>query len=270
MDKKEIAIVYMVAGISSRFGGKIKSFAKVGKNNETLMEISLNQALKSGFSKIIFIVGETTIKPFKDKFNDKYKGVPVFYALQTFDKLKREKPWGTSDAIITLKGLIDCPFVVCNGDDIYGEKTFRMLFNHLRDSNEEASIGYRLMDHLPDTAPANRGIFKLKDDYVISIKEHMGVIKTNLSKTNNTPDDLCSSNIFALHPKVIDYLKDLVDDFKKQNQSETKKEALLPDMLSTLIKENKIKMKIYPAIEGIYGLTIPEDEEILRKKLAGL
>ena len=53
-------------------------------------------------------------------------------------------------------------------------------------------------------------------------------------------------------------------EFKKQNESERKKEALLPDMLSTLIKEGKMKMKIYPAVEDVYGITIPEDELTLR------
>ena len=44
--KKDIALVYMVAGMSSRFGGKIKQFAKVGANGETLIEVSLKQALR--------------------------------------------------------------------------------------------------------------------------------------------------------------------------------------------------------------------------------
>ena len=42
---KDIALVYMVAGMSSRFGGKIKQFAKVGPNDSTLIEYSLYQAL---------------------------------------------------------------------------------------------------------------------------------------------------------------------------------------------------------------------------------
>jgi CTP:molybdopterin cytidylyltransferase MocA len=48
---KEIALVYMVAGISSRFQGRIKQFAKVGRNQETLIECSLQQAIPAGFSK---------------------------------------------------------------------------------------------------------------------------------------------------------------------------------------------------------------------------
>ena len=69
---KDIAIVYMVAGISSRFGGRIKQFARVGPNNETLMEYSLNQGLLAGFTRIVFIVGNLTEKLFKEKFGNKY------------------------------------------------------------------------------------------------------------------------------------------------------------------------------------------------------
>ena len=42
---------------------------------------------------------------------------------------------------------------------------------------------------------------------------------------------------------------------------------LLPNELSYLIKENKIKMKIYPCNEKWRGLTNPEDEIILREIL---
>ena len=52
---KEIAIVYMVAGISSRFGGKIKQLIKI-TDEETLIEYSLKQSIKAGITKIIFIL----------------------------------------------------------------------------------------------------------------------------------------------------------------------------------------------------------------------
>ena len=156
--KKEIAIVYMVAGISSRFGGRIKQFAKVGPSEETLIEYSLNQALKAGFAKIIFVVGNMTEKPFKERFGDNYRGIPVYYALQKFDPKKRSRPWGTSDALCSIKEIIDCPFVVCNGDDIYGKNTFKTLFNHLKESNEEATVGFRLNEAIPEKGAVKRAI----------------------------------------------------------------------------------------------------------------
>lgn len=265
--KPEIAIVFMVAGISSRFGGKIKSFAIIGPKGESLIEYSMDQALKSRFTKIIFIVGNTTEKPFKEKFGNSYKGIPIYYALQTFDTKLRLKPWGTSDALCSAKKYINCPVLVCNGDDIYGENSFKTLFEHLKNSSDEATLGYKLIDTLPDTTPGNRGIFKVKDDYVLELKEVLGIEKSNLSATGNKSDDFCSLNFYALHPKTIEMLNEKVEEFKKQNPNEKTKEALLPNMISELIKENKIKMKIYKATDKAYGVTVPGDEEILRKEL---
>ena len=54
-----VVLVYMVGGLSSRFGG-IKQLCIVGANNETLLEISIKQALKQPFSKIIFITNKKT------------------------------------------------------------------------------------------------------------------------------------------------------------------------------------------------------------------
>ena len=48
---KGIALVYMVAGMSSRFEGKIKQFAEVGPKGEKLLEYSIKQAIPAKFSK---------------------------------------------------------------------------------------------------------------------------------------------------------------------------------------------------------------------------
>ena len=40
-------IVFMVAGMSSRFGGKFpKQFANVGRNDETLIEVAVRDSLE--------------------------------------------------------------------------------------------------------------------------------------------------------------------------------------------------------------------------------
>jgi dTDP-glucose pyrophosphorylase len=142
---KSYAIVYLVAGLSSRFGGKVKQFAQIGTNNETLIELSMNQALKAGFNKIIFVVGEKTEQLFKNKFGPSYKQIPVQYAKQEFNPEERDKPWGTCDALLSAKQLINEPFVVCNGDDLYGENTFKILVEWMEKNNSPATIGYPLI-----------------------------------------------------------------------------------------------------------------------------
>lgn len=266
---KDIALVYMVAGISSRFGGKIKQFAKVGHEGETLIEYSLKQAIPAGFTKIIFIVGNKTQLPFKEKFKDNFQDIPVKYVLQTYDESERDKPWGTVDALCSLESIIDCPFVICNGDDIYGKNTFKTLVNHLQEdyNNEEATIGYKLIEVIPEKGKTNRGIFQVKANYVQKIKEVFNIDKTDLNATNTKPDDLCSMNIYALHPETVYLLNLILEEFKENHKNDRKAECLLPTEISKLIENQKIRMKIYPASDKWYGVTNPSDEEILRNIL---
>ena len=268
-EKKDIAIVYMVAGISSRFGGEIKQFAEIGVNGESLIEYSLNQALPAGFNKIYFIVGNGTAAPFMGKFGDSYKGVPVGYAMQTHQPKERDRPWGTADAVASLRKKIDCPFVVCNGDNIYGENTFRELYEHLKKSNQEdATLGYRLGDVLPNEGARNIAIFSVRESYVQGLKEVSGLERARLPE-GITLDDLCSKNIYAMHPRTVEMLYDKVEEFKREHVGDRKIEAFLPDMISGLVGEGLVKMRIYPAVEGVLHLTRLGDLEGIRDKING-
>ena len=259
----ETAIVYMVAGLSSRFG-KIKQFVKVGKNNEEFIECSIQQAISAGFNKIIFVVGEMTEKPFREKFGNNYKGISVYYAKQNFDKKLRDKPWGTIDALCSAKNLLDCPFVVCTGDDLYGEKTFQKLVNHLKKSNEEATIGYLLKNTLPKKGNVNRAIFEIDGNYVKKISDKFSI---RLADEIIRNDKISCMTIFALHPSILILLKNKLNEFKEKNKTERKSEFPLHHALSQLIKERKIKMKIYPALDNWIGITNPDDEKIVREFL---
>jgi len=265
---KSIALVYMAAGISSRLGGKIQQFANIGPNNETLIELSLEEAIPAGFSKIIFIVGDKTEKLFKEKFGNELNGIPVLYALQTYDKKKRDKPWGTTDALCAIKKIIKEPFVICNSDNLYGKTAFKILVEHLKNKEGEATLGYKLINTL-EKRKANRAIFKFdKENYVRELKEIFDVEKNNLSASGTKPNDLVSMNIFALHPEVIELLEEKLRKFKEKHEENRKIECLLPDELGRLIKEGKIKMKLYPVPDKILEISYPEDEERARKELS--
>jgi len=267
--QKQISIVFMAAGMSSRFGGRIKQFAQVTEN-ETLIEYSLNQAIKAGFNKIIFVVGNLTEKPFKEKFGSSYNGIPICYALQTFSPENRDKPWGTADALVSAKPFLNDSFVVCNGDDLYGENTFKILFNHLQNSEDEATIGYRLIDALPEKGEVNRGMFNVEQSHVQNITETFNISKENLRSKSLKEEDFCSQNIFAFHPQILDILEKVVTEFKSSCPNDRKAECLLPTELSNLIKSKKIKMKIYSTPDKWIGVTNPEDEEIVRNYLKSL
>ncbi|MGY4884821.1 MAG: nucleotidyltransferase family protein [Nanobdellota archaeon] len=264
----DAAIVYMVAGMSSRFGGKIKQFARVGPEGETLIEYSLKQALNAGFTKIIFIVGNKTEEPFREMFGNNYKGIPIFYSLQTFDDNKRERPWGTVDALCSAREEIDCPFVVCNGDDIYGEETFKILFNHLKDKKDSATVGYKLKNVVPDEGKVNRGIFEANQDNTVkSLNEVFEITQQNIEEKGLSDESLCSMNVFALESEVVKKLDKILKKFKKEHKEDRKIECLLPNELGNLINSNELIIHLYPTNSRWFGVTNPQDEDKVKEEL---
>lgn len=261
-------IVYMVAGLSSRFGGKIKALTEVGPKKETLIEYSLNQAIGAGFNKIIFIVGEKTEESFRKKFGDSYKGIPISYTLQKYNPEKRDKPWGTCDAVCTLKGKINEPFLVSNGDELYGEESFKILRKHLKYERTPATIGFNLMEMLPDKGTVNRGIFEIdENNFVKSIDEKIDISKENFKERGVKENSFCNVNVFVLTPEILDKLNKILKEFKENYKEDRTVECLLPVELTRLIKENKIKIKFYYTPEKWLGITNLGDEIKIREEL---
>src|SRR3989344_4020547 len=250
--KRNIAIVYLVAGLSSRFGGEIKPLTDIGPNGKTFIEHSFEQALPAGFNKIVLVVGKNTESAFREKFKDNYQGVPIKYVKQEFDMSTRDNPWGTVDALYNAQKELDCPFIVCNGDDLYGKDSFQKLFKHLEEFKEEASIGYRLIDTLPNEGTVKRAVFKVKENYVQLIGNAFPVSKTELNKEHN-PNELSCMNIFALHNYTLELLKNLLDEFKKAHTNDRTVEFPLHRVLSKFIEQKIIKMKIYLSEDSWIG-----------------
>ena len=130
----KISLVIMAAGLGSRFGQGIKQLEPVGLNNEIIMDYSIHDAIKAGFNKIIFIIRKDLEEEFSKVIGNRIKnicsrlGVEVCYAFQSLEDLpegvtlpdERKKPWGTGQAILACKNLINEPFAVINADDYYG------------------------------------------------------------------------------------------------------------------------------------------------------
>ena len=85
--QKKLTLLVLAAGIGSRYGG-IKQIDGFGPNGETIMDYSLFDAVRAGFTKVVFIVREEILETVKEKFLPKLKGkVEVDFVIQTLDKL---------------------------------------------------------------------------------------------------------------------------------------------------------------------------------------
>ncbi len=278
----KVCLVIMAAGMSSRFRGYPKQLVKIGPHGETLIEYSVKQAFSIPLSQIHFIVGDKTEVFMKQIFKNNYCGVPITYSKQTYDKKKRNKPWGTADALATIKGHVNGPFIICNGDDIYGELTFQQCCLHMHETADNVLMGYWLGDTLPHTGKVNRGIVSTDQfGFITDIKESYGMSRHFLSPLdlNNT---VVSMNIFGFRPYIIDMVAKKVSEFKLKYKDHPTKECPLPTVIDELIKEHfmpkaviygccnynaGLAIKVLMAKGQWMGITNPGDEVIVRETI---
>ena len=100
---KSLALLYMAAGKSSRFGGEPKMLCKLGKNDETLFELSIMQLKKYiDVTHIHMVVNKDNkdiIMEEVRKVNDKYNICKkITYNIQEIPTI-RSKPWGTAELL---------------------------------------------------------------------------------------------------------------------------------------------------------------------------
>lgn len=257
-------VVFMVAGMSSRFGGNPKQMAIVGPNNETLIEYSVNQALTCEFNKIIFITNKKTENLFIDIFGKVYKNTPVVYIQQNYDENERSRPWGTTDALCSILENVDEPIILLNGDDIYGECTFKRGFELMNIKESNIIGGQKLYKTLPEKGKVNRGIIFTSEDDVIGLKEMLGISKEENPELLNQFGNV---NFIGLQVNILVELKKILDKFKCLNRGNKKIECLLPDNLNELIVKDILKMKYFEIKYNVIGITNPGDEVIIRNIL---
>ena len=132
MDK---TLVVMAAGMGSRFGG-LKQVAAVGPNGEAILDFSVYDAKRAGFTKVVFVIKRAIEQEFKSTVGARVeKQLPVEYVFQELDKLPegftvpegREKPWGTGHAVLCCKEAVTTPFAVINADDFYGASAYEKV-----------------------------------------------------------------------------------------------------------------------------------------------
>src|SRR6186713_2622482 len=102
-NKKNLTLLVLAAGMGSRYGG-VKQIDGFGPSGETIMDYSLYDAMRAGFTKVVFIVREEILDTVKEKFLPPLKGkIEVEFVIQSLDKLipdeyknaERVKPYGT-------------------------------------------------------------------------------------------------------------------------------------------------------------------------------
>ena len=287
--QKNLTLLVLAAGIGSRYGG-IKQIDGFGPNGETIMDYSLYDAIRAGFTKVVFIVREEILETVKEKFEPKLKGkLKVEFVIQSLDKLipaqyknpERVKPWGTGHAVLCAREVIHEPFVVINADDFYGKDSFESIatFFASEKKGDHAMVGYTLKNVLSEHGSVSRGVGDAdKDGYLKSVVERITIVIENgkiISKEKDGDKELSplaptSMNFWGFHPTVFDFSSTLFHEFLKNNHENIKAEFFIPLIVNGMIQQNKGKVKVLGGGNIWFGVTYREDKEEVSKKIKEL
>ncbi len=257
-------LVVMAAGMGSRFGG-VKQLEPVGAHGEVLLHYSVYDAIRAGFDKVVFIIKESIAEDFKALAGDRIaRHVEVEYVYQEAPA-HRKKPYGTGEAILCTAGVIDSPFAVINADDFYGADAFRQVRLGLEQADEYCMVGYRLANTLSDNGSVARGVCAITDGYMTDVCEHTSITKD----TDLDPDTVVSMNMWGLHPNLFPELEKQFSDFLSTADL-VKDEFLIPRVIGRMVKEDKIKVRVYRTSAVWHGMTYREDKEKVVAAIAAM
>lgn len=274
----QTTLLIMAAGIGSRFGGGIKQLEPVDETGHIIMDYSIHDAIEAGFNKVVFIIRKDIENEFKEVIGDRIAGicskhnVTVDYAFQDINDIPgtlpegRTKPWGTGQAVLAAKNILDTPFIVINADDYYGKEGFKAVHEYLVNGGKSCMAGFVLKNTLSDNGGVTRGICKMDtENNLTEVVETGNIIKTeNGAEADGViidTDSLVSMNMWGL---TSDFLEVLEEGFKEFFEKEVvknplKAEYLIPTFIGELLEQGKISVKVLRSNDTWYGMTYKED-----------
>ena len=281
-------LLVLAAGMGSRYGGN-KQLDEVGPSGETIIDYSIYDAIRAGFGKIVFVIRRDIEEQVKERFVKKLKGkIDVDYVFQEISNLPegvtvtpdRQKPWGTSHAILVTEDKITDPFGVINADDFYGFDSFRILHDFLvndKSPNQYSIIGYKMGNTLSEHGHVNRGVCKADEKGLLqNIVETKQIEKTAAGAQapgsdgkmkQFTGNEIVSMNLWGFKPSCYKFLREEFTNFINRSGMELKSELDIPTSMDKFVKSGEITIKILMTNEKWFGVTYREDKPLVVESL---
>ena len=288
-------LVIMAAGLGSRFGTGIKQLEPVGPGGEIIMDYSIYDALEAGFDKVVFVIRRDLEKDFREVIGRRIEKITeVAYAYQEVEDIPSEfrekfpdrtKPWGTGQAVLCCRNVVDSPFLVINADDYYGKEAYREAYSYLTSMSKTGKIqicmvGFVLKNTLSENGGVTRGICRVDDSGMLTqiVETHNieksgenAVVRDGEKMTYLDIDSPVSMNMWGLPEEFFDILEEGFQKFLKDTpQDDLKAEYLLPTLIGQLLQEEKIDVKVLRSKEQWFGVTYKEDKDAVVSALKRL
>jgi NDP-sugar pyrophosphorylase family protein len=282
-------LVILAAGMGSRYGG-LKQIDTVGNNGESIIDFSIYDAKEAGFETVVLIIRSEHEKAFEEALGSKIrKHINVIYAYQNMNDLPngfeypqgREKPWGTTHALLSCRDILTGPFMIINADDYYGKNSFKVMYDYLSNlikDNEYAMVGYILENTVTHSGMVTRAICENKDGYLSKIVERGKIgyidgvlmVEVDGQMVEIDPKSQVSMNYWGFTPAVFPYFQFVFRRFlnKELAGNPLKCEHVLPTAVGEGLMENQFKVRMLASPDRWFGVTYREDKPMVVEALA--
>lgn len=287
MDKP--ILVIMAAGMGSRYGG-LKQIDPIDKNGNIIMDYSIFDAVRAGFEKVVFIIKRENEQAFRQAIGDRIsKHIEVSYVFQDLNDIPegyelpkdRVKPLGTAHAIYSARKEIRGSFAVINADDYYGIDAFQKIYDFLSKTKDDdkyryTMVAYRLANTVTENGHVSRGVCETDENqYLKDIVERTKIeryedgIKYLDDDGENwkalDDDKLVSMNMWGFSKSIIGEIEKGFESFLREGLkiNPLKGEYFLPTVVSNLLSQNKVTVKVLKSEDKWYGITYREDKPLI-------
>ena len=276
------ALLIMAAGLGSRYGGE-KQVDGIGPHGEALMQYSIYDAVRAGFTKIVFV-----IKPQHKEIIDRYcadlEGIEIRYAYQDFSTIppfysippQRVKPFGTVHAVLSAKDEIGEPFAVINADDYYGRDAFASMHEALvgLQASQAAMVGYRLKNTVSRNGSVTRGICHVGEGLLRDVTETYHIVVREDGRIFDDcagvldPESLVSMNMWGFRREIFDVMeKSFARFLSGLSQEDIKSEYALPTFVDRCIKSDVLAVRMLSTESEWFGVTYQADRSLVAERL---
>jgi NDP-sugar pyrophosphorylase family protein len=276
MTRQDVRIPFVVlaGGAGSRFGGD-KPMTPVGAGGESLLDYTIHDALRVGFSPIVVVVAAGRRTAMSEHLGRHHGLAEIHLVDQAADTFvpRRDKPWGTVHAVVSARDLLTGPFAVANGDDLYGSGALTMLHDAMTDPDDEAHdaplahlVAYRWRQTMPHHGSANRGVCRIDERArLIEIDE----VRDLTTESPLDPDSLVSMNLWGFGESALGLFSTRLEQFVQADAAHPSAELALPDAVGELVAAGAT-VRVLVTDERWIGITYADDVGWARERLADM
>ncbi|MCL2753990.1 MAG: sugar phosphate nucleotidyltransferase [Defluviitaleaceae bacterium] len=285
----DTTLVVLAAGMGSRFGG-LKQMTGLGPSGEMIADYSVYDAIKAGFTKIVYVIKKEFEEDFIEKVSSKIKGIKVELAFQDLQDLpggfnvpaERKKPWGTSHALWAARNVVNEPFMVISADDFYGRGVFTSMHNFLAHEVKDcadytfAMPGHILANTVSDYGSVSRAICTVENGFLVNVRELRKIEKKPEGIGHDVfgefeilaDDTIVNMLVFGFSPAIFAAIEEGFADFFDAFPNAVEEEYFLNNVVKKLILDKKATMRVLPVTDRWMGMTYPQDLPIVQKALS--